>query len=51
MPLARVGCVSGVHAERTVLLVGAGGAAVRETFGTGFEELRRIVGVPLRPAR
>ncbi|MEX5237496.1 3-oxoacid CoA-transferase subunit B [Kocuria sp. CPCC 205236] len=51
MPLTGVGCVSRIYTDQAVFLVQAHGVSVRETFGTGLEELRRIVGVPLRPAR
>ncbi|MFF0944585.1 3-oxoacid CoA-transferase subunit B [Kocuria sabuli] len=51
MPLTGVGCVSRIYTDQAVFLVEADGVSVRETFGTSFEELRRIVGVPLRPAR
>ncbi len=51
MPLTGVGCVSRIYTDQAVFLVEADGVRVRETFGTSLEELRRIVDVPLRPAR
>ncbi|MCJ8505040.1 3-oxoacid CoA-transferase subunit B [Kocuria flava] len=50
MPLTGVGCVSRVYTDRAVFLVDEDGLGVRETFGTDFEELQELVGLPLRPA-
>lgn len=50
MPLTGVGCVSRVYTDRAVFLVDEDGLSVRETFGTDFEELQELVGLPLRPA-
>jgi 3-oxoadipate CoA-transferase beta subunit len=51
MPLTGVGCVSRVYTDQAVFLIEADGVAVRETFGTSFEQIQQIVGIPLRPAR
>ncbi|MFI7481682.1 3-oxoacid CoA-transferase subunit B [Kocuria sp. M1R5S2] len=51
MPLTGVACVSRVYTDLAVFLIEEDGVAVRETFGTSFEELQQIVDVPLRPAR
>jgi 3-oxoadipate CoA-transferase beta subunit len=51
MPLTGVACVSRVYTDQAVFLLEEDGVAVRETFGTTFEELQRVVDVPLRPAR
>jgi 3-oxoadipate CoA-transferase beta subunit len=50
MPLTGVGCVSRIYTDQAVFLIEAHGVSVRETFGTSFEELQQIVGIPLRPA-
>ena len=51
MPLTGVACVARVYTDQAVFLLQEDGVAVRETFGTTFEELQQIVDVPLRPAR
>ncbi|MFF4214469.1 3-oxoacid CoA-transferase subunit B [Streptomyces sp. NPDC001796] len=47
-PLTGLACVSRVYTEVATFLVGAGGAVVRETFGTSVEDLAERLDVPLR---
>ncbi|TWE11368.1 3-oxoacid CoA-transferase subunit B [Rudaeicoccus suwonensis] len=47
-PLTGIGCVSAVYTERAIFSVGADGLAVRETFGTTVDELREVIGLPIR---
>jgi 3-oxoadipate CoA-transferase beta subunit len=47
-PLTGVGCVDRVYTERAVFELGPDGVAVRETFGTTYDELADRLDVPLR---
>ncbi len=49
-PLTGVGCVSRVYTDLAVFLIERDGVVVRETYGVSFEELERLVPVPLRRA-
>ena len=46
-PLNGVRCVSRVYTDRAVFLLEDDGVVVRDVFGTTFEELRRLVPLPL----
>jgi 3-oxoadipate CoA-transferase beta subunit len=46
-PLTGVRCVSRVYTDRAVFLIEDDGVVVRDLFGTTFEELQRLVPVPL----
>ncbi len=49
-PLTGVGCVSRVYTDLAVFLIERDGVVVRETYGVSFDELERLVPVPLRRA-
>jgi 3-oxoadipate CoA-transferase, beta subunit len=48
-PLTGVGCVDRVYTELAVFDLGPDGVAVRETFGTSYDELAARLDVPLLP--
>jgi len=51
-PLTAVRCVSRIYTDRAVFLVTPDGLKVRETYGCTFEQLLRLVGLPLlKPER
>lgn len=49
-PLTGQRCVSRIYTERAVFVIEPDGVAVRDVFGTTVDELRELVGVPLRDA-
>ncbi len=49
-PLTGVGCVSRVYTSRAVFAIGPEGVAVTDLFGTTFEDVQRLVPVPLHRA-
>ncbi|OMH34934.1 3-oxoacid CoA-transferase subunit B [Tersicoccus sp. Bi-70] len=46
-PLTGVGCVSRVYTEHAVFLITDEGVRVRDTFGVGFADVQRMVGLDL----
>lgn len=46
-PLTGIGCVARVYTDLAVFEVGAAGASVIESFGTGIAELRELTGLEL----
>jgi 3-oxoadipate CoA-transferase beta subunit len=46
-PITGVGCVTRVYTDKAVFLIADDGVHVRETFGVTFEELQKLMDVPL----
>lgn len=49
-PLTGIRCVSRIYTERAVFVIEPDGVAVRDLFGTTFDELVALLDIPLRDA-
>jgi len=47
LPLTAVGCVTRVYTDRAVFDITGDGVAVRDRFGTSYDELRDLLSLPL----